>query len=184
MCAAILSYTKDGGPLFQTQNVARRLVFYRPKRIGWKEKTSLHEHLWTYMRTFYQEEKKPSREFNYLKLPCPKFKRGRQTANVTTGHTYSETNVDLKLPNFERTRAVPSSKRKEAQNWGSIGLRWRDFSKLIEESNEDKIDAVKDCFGQPIWKSLEHDAYRLRVTVTYGLFPYQLPLSHKPSKQY
>ena len=31
------------------------------------------------------------------------------------GHAYSETNVDLKLPNVESTHAVPSSKRKEAQ---------------------------------------------------------------------
>ena len=64
----------------------------------------------------------------------------RRTWPLVTRIQNSETNVDLKLPNFERTRAVPSSKRKEAQNWGSIGLRWRDFSKLIEESNEDKID--------------------------------------------
>ena len=37
----------------------------------------------TYARTFEQEDKKVSSEFKYLKLPCPKFKRGRQMANVT-----------------------------------------------------------------------------------------------------
>ena len=47
-------------------------------------------------------------------------------------------------------RAVPPLKRKEAQNWGSIGLRWCEFSWLIEESNEKKIDAVKNYFEQPI----------------------------------
>ena len=29
--------------------------------------------------------KKASREFTYLKLPCPMFKRGRQTAKVIAG---------------------------------------------------------------------------------------------------
>ena len=38
----------------------------------------MREHFWT-------ERKKVSREFKYLKLPCPKFKRGRQMANVTAG---------------------------------------------------------------------------------------------------
>ena len=38
------------------------------------------------MSTFEQEDKKKaSRELKYLKLPCPKIKRGRQTANMTAG---------------------------------------------------------------------------------------------------
>ena len=34
MFAAILNYTKNGGPSFQTQTVAKRLVSQRSKRIG------------------------------------------------------------------------------------------------------------------------------------------------------
>ena len=85
MCVAILSYIKDGGPSFQTQNVAERLVFQRPKWIGYKEKTSLHIYLLEVHENFRTRREKTSREFNQLKLPCPKFKRGRQTANVTAG---------------------------------------------------------------------------------------------------
>ena len=57
------------------QNVAKRLVL--------KKRLHLTYIYGTYVRTFEQEEKKVSREFKYLKLPCPKFKRGRQMANVT-----------------------------------------------------------------------------------------------------
>ena len=32
---------------------------------------------------FRTGREKASGEFNFLKLPCPKFKRGRQTAHVT-----------------------------------------------------------------------------------------------------
>ena len=42
MCAAILNYTKDGDPSFQTQNMAKRLVFKLPKHIGYNKKISLH----------------------------------------------------------------------------------------------------------------------------------------------
>ena len=47
------------------------------------------------------KKKKAWRELNYLKLPCPKFKRERQTAHVTAGvwTRDSETNEDRKLPN-------------------------------------------------------------------------------------
>ena len=45
MCAAILNYTKDKGLSFYAQNVAKRLVSLRPKRIGYKEKTSPHIYL-------------------------------------------------------------------------------------------------------------------------------------------
>ena len=45
MCAANLNHTKDGSPWFQTQNVDKRLVFLRPKRIDCKENTSLHIYL-------------------------------------------------------------------------------------------------------------------------------------------
>ena len=44
MWAAILNYTKDGGPSFEAQNVAKRLVLQRPKRIGYK-KTLPHIYL-------------------------------------------------------------------------------------------------------------------------------------------
>ena len=44
MRAAILNYTKDGGPSFEAQNVAKRLVLQRPKRIGYK-KTLPHIYL-------------------------------------------------------------------------------------------------------------------------------------------
>ena len=46
-------------------------------------------------------KKKAWRELNYLKLPCPKFKRERQTAHVTAGvwTRDSETNEARKLPN-------------------------------------------------------------------------------------
>ena len=82
MYAAILNNTKDRNPLFQTQNVAKRLVFQRPKRNGYKEKTSLYIYSQEIRENFRTGQQK-GREFNYLKLPCPKFKRGQQTANVT-----------------------------------------------------------------------------------------------------
>ena len=44
MWAAILNYTNDGGPSFEAQNVAKRLVLQRPKRIGHK-KTLPHIYL-------------------------------------------------------------------------------------------------------------------------------------------
>lgn len=75
------------------------------------------------------------------------------------GHTYSETNVALKVPDVEITRAAPPTKRKEAQNLSSIGLRWRDFPRLIEESNEEKIDGVKDFF----WKPIENYSNMMRI---------------------
>ena len=89
MRAAILNYKKYGGHKHkvwraQTQNVAKTLVFSLPKRIAYKEMTSPHIYLWDVRENFRMGRKKASREFNYLKLLCPKFKRGRQMANVTT----------------------------------------------------------------------------------------------------
>lgn len=71
LCAAVLNYTKDGGPSFQTQNESKRLVFQRPKRIGGNEKTSPHICLWDIRENLRTGRKRASREFNYLKLRLP-----------------------------------------------------------------------------------------------------------------
>ena len=65
------------------RNVAERSVSSVPNGMVMKKRLHFTDIYRTYARTFEQEDKKVSREFKYLKLPCPKFKRGRQMANVT-----------------------------------------------------------------------------------------------------
>ena len=84
MCAAILNHTKDRVPSFQTQNVAKKDCFPSVSN-GLLIKTLTHIYLWEMRENFRTVRKKVPKELKYLELPCPKFTRGRQTANVTTG---------------------------------------------------------------------------------------------------
>ena len=58
ICTAILNYTNDEGPSFQTQNVAKRLISSISKGFVVKKRPHLTYIYRTYMITFKQEEKR------------------------------------------------------------------------------------------------------------------------------
>ena len=86
MRAAILNYTTKMGVLhFKHKMWLKDWFSSVPNGSVIKKRLQFTYIYRTYVRTFEQEEKIVSRDLKYLKLPCPKFKRGRKMANVTSG---------------------------------------------------------------------------------------------------
>ena len=86
MRAAILNYTTKMGVLhFKHKMWLKDWFSSVPNGSVIKKRLQFTYIYRIYVRTFEQEEKIVSRDLKYLKLPCPKFKRGRKMANVTSG---------------------------------------------------------------------------------------------------
>ena len=86
MRAAILNYTTKMGVLhFKHKMWLKDWFSSVPNGSVIKKRLQFTYIYRKYVRTFEQEEKIVSRDLKYLKLPCPKFKRGRKMANVTSG---------------------------------------------------------------------------------------------------
>ena len=99
----------DGGPLFEARNVAERSVSSVPNGMVMKKRLHFTDIYRTYARTFEQEDKKRRRSL--ITWNCLTWssnvdgKRDRWSLVPwlldVCGYTYSETNVDLKLPKEE-----------------------------------------------------------------------------------
>ena len=86
MRAAILNYTTKMGVLhFKHKMWLKDWFSSFPNGSVLKKRLQFTYICRTYVRTFEQEEKIASKDLKYLKLPCPKFKRGRKMANATSG---------------------------------------------------------------------------------------------------
>ena len=99
----------DGGPLFEARNVAERSVSSVPNGMFMKKRLYFTDIYRTYARTFEQEDKKRRRSL--ISWNCLTWssnvdgKRDRWSLVPwlldVCSYTYSETNVDLKLPKEE-----------------------------------------------------------------------------------
>ena len=99
----------DEGPLFEARNVAERSVSSVPNGMVMKKRLYFTDIYRTYARTFEQEDKKRRRSlitWNCLTWGSNVYGKRDRWSLVpwlldVCGYTYSETNVDLKLPKEE-----------------------------------------------------------------------------------